>query len=153
MNIFQICIVCVGRILLSSIFLISSILEMMNWASTEQYLSEKMTRWMGSFQMGSSVPEIVSTLLPWISWILLSAIVFKVLGSILLILGWKVRLGSVLLILFLIPTTLIIHDFWSMGAQENAALEMIMFMKNVSILGGLLVVLAFGKGSVASKSH
>jgi putative oxidoreductase len=49
------------------------------------------------------------------------------------------------LIIFLIPTTLIFHDFWT---YEGAAAQNQMqhFMKNLSIMGGLLFVLGTGSG-------
>jgi putative oxidoreductase len=57
-----------------------------------------------------------------------------------LILGYFARFGAFLLLVFLIPTTLIFHS--NFGDQ----IQMIMFMKNVSMFGGLLVLLAVGAG-------
>jgi uncharacterized membrane protein YphA (DoxX/SURF4 family) len=54
-------------------------------------------------------------------------------------LGYFTRFGAVLLLLFLIPTTLIFH-----GADDPG--QKIQFMKNVSMFGGLLVLLSAGAG-------
>ncbi len=151
MNIFQMFSMYLGRLLLSSIFLVSAVQEMLDWASTEQYFLMSMTRWMNSFQGNEVMSSFLSSIFPWMPWLLLAAIVFKLIGSILIILGLNVRLGAVLLILFLIPTTLIVHGFWSLPIEEKS-INMVLFMKNMSILGGLLVVLAMGKGKAVSKS-
>ena len=141
-----------GRICLSSIFLISAVQEMLDWSSTEQYFLTSMTHWMNSFQPGEGFAVFLSNLFPWLPWILLIAVVLKLVGSVLLILGCSVRLAATLLILFLVPTTIIVHGFWHVSPQDRA-LETVMFMKNLSIFGGLLVVLVFGKGSAAAKAH
>jgi putative oxidoreductase len=52
----------------------------------------------------------------------------------------------------LIPTTMVFHHFWELQGADRA-LQMIHFMKNISILGGLLIVLALGKGYKTAKSH
>jgi uncharacterized membrane protein YphA (DoxX/SURF4 family) len=151
MNIFQMFGMYLGRLLLSAIFLISAIQEMLDWASTEQYFLMSMTRWMNSFHANEFMSTLLSNIFPWMPWLLLLAVVFKLVGSVLLVLGLNVRLGALLLILFLVPTTLIVHGFWNLPVQERP-LEMVLFMKNISILGGLLVALAVGSGKAPSKS-
>ena len=55
------------------------------------------------------------------------------------------RWAAFLLLLFIIPVSLVYHNFWTMeGAQ--AAMNKIQFLKNVSIMGGMLLVAAFGPG-------
>lgn len=62
-----------------------------------------------------------------------------------LILGYKTRLAALVLISFLIPTTLISHDFWhTEGVEKN--LQIALFFKNVAIAGGLLYVVGCGAG-------
>ena len=150
MNVVQLCTMYVGRFLLSGIFLISAVHEMLDWGSTEQYFLMSINRWMNTFQSNEFMAPILLSISPWMPWFLLLAIVFKLVGSFLLILGCSVRLGATLLLLFLIPTTLIVHCFWSLPVQDKP-IEMVMFMKNISILGGLLVVLAVGKGKSVFK--
>lgn len=150
MNIFQVVTMYLGRILLSSIFLLTAIQELLDWKSTEQYFLMSVTRWMNGFQAGDFFASLLANLFPWMPWILLAGVVIKIVGSILLILGYNVRLGAVLIILFLIPATWVVHGFW-MIPEADRALEMVMFVKNVSILGGLLVVLSIGKGPSFSK--
>jgi uncharacterized membrane protein YphA (DoxX/SURF4 family) len=77
--------------------------------------------------------------------LVLLAGVTEVLGSILVLLG--VEAGATLLILFLIPTSVIMHNFWDMPpASQQFQAELIHFQKNLAILGGLLLV---GGGAAA----
>ena len=110
----------VGRILLALIFLQSGIGKIENFAGTAQYMA--------------------SQGMPYASFFLVGAIFFELVGSITVILGYFTRLGAVLILIFLIPTTLIFHNIWVDPKM------MIQFMKNVSIFGGFLFVLAAGAG-------
>jgi putative oxidoreductase len=72
--------------------------------------------------------------------------VLCILGSLSIILGYKARIGAAMIIVFLLPVTLVFHHFWTMadpGAREN---EMIEFLKNISMLGGAIVILIHGAG-------
>ena len=53
--------------------------------------------------------------------------------------------GTAAYILFMIPTTLIFHNFWAVDAAQAQA-QTIHFMKNLAIMGGLLYVIALGAG-------
>jgi putative oxidoreductase len=66
-------------------------------------------------------------------------------AGLLLVVGWKARWAAFLIFLFTIPVSLVFHNFWAMeGAQ--AAMNQIQFLKNLSIMGGMLMVAAFGPG-------
>ena len=83
---------------------------------------------------------------------LFSAAAVEILGGLSLVLGYKTRLGAAVLLLFLIPTTLIFHDFWNLEGAAGYT-EHINFMKNLAIFGGLLYVLAHGAGRWALDSR
>jgi len=110
----------IGRILLVLIFLQSGVGKIENFGGTVQY--------MASYGM------------PYTNFFLVGAIFFELVGSATVILGYFARFGALLLLIFLIPTTLIFHSNFADQVQ------MIMFMKNVSMLGGCLIVLASGAG-------
>jgi len=82
---------------------------------------------------------------------LFGAALLELIGGLLLILGYKTRLGATILLLFLIPTTLIFHDFWNIVGDERA-LQQIMFLKNLAIFGGLLYILCDGPGGISIDS-
>src|ERR1700682_5774265 len=59
-------------------------------------------------------------------------------GGLSVLLGYRARLGAWLIILFLVPVTLMMHNFWAVKDPMMAQMQMIMFMKNLSMLGGAL---------------
>jgi putative oxidoreductase len=117
-----------GRLCLSAIFIFAAIHSLLNYDQTVQYMASKgMT----------TIPLLL----------IVGAIV-ELIGGLSLIFGYKIRVGAILLLIFLIPTTLIFHDFWNMeGAVKD--LQIIMFLKNLAIFGGLLYVLCCGSGGCA----
>lgn len=74
------------------------------------------------------------------------------LGAVSIVLGFKARTGAWLIVIFLIPVTLIMHDFWNILNVPEAQMQMSMFMKNVSMLGGALMIAYFGSGPVSIDS-
>jgi uncharacterized membrane protein YphA (DoxX/SURF4 family) len=85
---------------------------------------------------------------PAASLFLTGAIVFEIVGGLSLLLGYKVRFGATLLIVFLIAATLIFH-VPSLGDAAKSQLEMIQVLKNLAILGGLIKFWADGAGYFA----
>ena len=71
--------------------------------------------------------------------------VLAILGGLSILLGYRAKLGACLIVLFLIPATLM-HKFWTVSDPMMAQIQMGMFMKNVSMLGGALLISHFGAG-------
>jgi putative oxidoreductase len=115
----------VGRILLSLIFLLSAAGKFNDWPSTTKMLTDKG--------------------LPAADALLSVAVVLEIVGGASVLLGLYARLGAVALLAFMLPVTFIMHNFWTYEGAENMN-QMINFMKNVSITGGIVLVLAFGAG-------
>jgi len=63
-----------------------------------------------------------------------------------ILLGYRAKLGAWLIVLFLIPVTLMLHKFWTVQDPMMAQIQMVLFMKNVSMLGGALLISQFGAG-------
>ena len=110
----------IGRILLVFIFLQSGIGKIGNFQGTAQYMAK--------FGM------------PYANFFLVGAIFLELVGSIAVILGYGTRFGALLLIIFLIPTTLIFHTHFSDPMQK------IHFVKNVSMFGGMFILFSVGAG-------
>lgn len=109
----------VSKILFIGIFLSSGINKIFNFSGTAQYMA--------------------SAGMPMPSLFLVGAIILLLAGSLSILFNYRQQLGALLLIIFLIPTTLIFHN--NLADQ----MQMIMFMKNVSILGGLIIYAVAGK--------
>ncbi|MFC2049288.1 DoxX family membrane protein, partial [Chlamydiota bacterium] len=75
----------------------------------------------------------------------LAAILFELVGGLLILLGWYTRIGVYILMIFLVVTTLILHGFWGIEGHERA-MQISHFLKNTAIFGGLLLLLSYGPG-------
>ena len=63
--------------------------------------------------------------------------------------GFRARLGAWLLVLFLVPVTLAMHPFWAVTDPMMAQLQQAMFMKNLALTGGALLIAYFGGGPLS----
>lgn len=145
MNVIQSLVAFLGRALLSIIFISAAINKLFDWEATLQYfnhaLSDRLVTSIGSgFMQEVAEWGIANAFL-----LLLAGLLFELIGGVLVFLGIWVRLGAVLLVIFLIPTTLLFHNFWDLQGPDRQ-MQMAHFMKNLSIAGGLLYLLAMGKG-------
>ncbi len=71
------------------------------------------------------------------------------LGALSIILGYKAKIGAWLIILFLIPVTFMMHKFWTISDPMMMQMQMSMFMKNLSMLGGAFFIAYFGSGPLS----
>src|SRR3981189_2784228 len=72
--------------------------------------------------------------------------VLSIAGGLSILLGYRAKLGAWLIVLFLVPVTFMMHKFWLVQDPMMAQIQMILFMKNVSMLGGALLISQFGAG-------
>lgn len=79
------------------------------------------------------------------------AITFLALGGLMILSGYRARLGAFLLLLYWLPITCIVHAFWKHPPGDTHRWEAIKFMQNIAIAGGLLMVMANGTGAWAIK--
>lgn len=115
----------IGRILLSSIFIFSGYGKIGGFQQTVGYMASK----------GLPMTEVLLVL----------TIIIELGGGLMILLGWRARWAALAIFLWLIPVTLIFHNFWAVDASQMQ-MQMIQFMKNVSIAGGMLLVLGLGSG-------
>ena len=116
-----------GRFFLAAIFILSGIHKIASFDATVEY-------------MAATVPKM--TMIPFF---LTCAILIELLGGLFILVGYKARLGALLLFLYLIPVTLLFHNFWDAEGMAKA-MQQINFLKNLAIEGGLLYVIAYGAG-------
>src|SRR5262249_652866 len=69
----------------------------------------------------------------------------EVLGALSLMTGALIRLGALGLILYLIPTTLLFHNFWAFEGDAQQ-MQLANFLKNLGIIAGLLLLVSYGPG-------
>jgi putative oxidoreductase len=67
-------------------------------------------------------------------------------GGLSILLGYRAKLGAWLIVIFLVPVTVMMHNFWAVHDPMMAQVHMAFFMKNVAMLGGALLISQFGAG-------
>ena len=81
--------------------------------------------------------------LPLPSVLAVGTVFFQLLGAVSLLLGFQTKIGSILLIVFLIPASLMFHNPFTDPSQWND------FLKNIGLIGGLLMVIYAGSGALS----
>ena len=114
-----------GRMLLVILFFISGFGKIPGYEGTAAYIASR----------GLPMPQVLAAI----------SILIELGGAIAIAIGWKTRFAAAVLALFMIVITPVFHKFWDIPAEE-AAVQQIHFIKNVSILGGFLLLFAFGPG-------
>lgn len=90
--------------------------------------------------------------LVWQQDLLLSGSIFLLIaGGVFLLLGYRSSLAAVLLLIYWIPLTFIVYSFWSESEVVSQRIQGVMFMKNIAIAGGLLLVIVNGSGRYSLK--
>lgn len=72
--------------------------------------------------------------------------IIALVGGLSILLGYRAQVGAWLIALFLILVTPMMHKFWGVSDPMVAQMQMVMFMKNLSMLGGALLISQFGAG-------
>lgn len=82
--------------------------------------------------------------------LLYGAIFLLILGGLMLLTGYRMRTGAVLLMIYWVPMTFVVHSFWN-DPEEQRRLQSILFTKNLAITGGLLIAATHTSGRFAIK--
>jgi putative oxidoreductase len=68
------------------------------------------------------------------------------LGGVSILVGYRAKIGAWLIVLFLLGVTPMMHNFWAVTDPMMHQIQMIMFFKNMAMLGGALLITQFGSG-------
>jgi len=120
-----------GRILLSSVFILSGIAKITSFSMEEGYAVARHL----------PLPAVAITI----------ALIIEIAGGLSILLGLFARFTSWILFLYLIPTTFLFHNFWAMQGMDRYD-NTIHFEKNLAIMGGLLLLASFGAGACSIDS-
>jgi len=116
--------VLVGRILYSLIFLMS-ITHIFASSTVDQAAKHEVP-----------MPEVLVRI----------AGVLAIVGGLSILFGYKARLGAWCIVLFLVPVTLFMHNFWTIDDPMMRMNQQINFTKNIALLGAALMIAYFGSG-------
>ncbi len=115
-----------GRVLLGLLFVLSGIFKIPGWEPTLGFMNAAGVPLAALFLVGTIALEIV--------------------GGLALMVGYQARVAAAALALFSVVAAVLFHNFWAFSGFEQQA-QMANFLKNFSIAGGLLLVVAFGPGA------
>jgi putative oxidoreductase len=121
----------IARILLAAIFISAGFSKLFGFDGTVAYIASK----------GLPAPVVLAAL----------TTALEILGGIAIVIGYKTRVAGLLLGGFTILAAFIFHNFWAVPADQ-AYIQNIMFMKNLSMAGGLFLLTVFGAGSLSIDS-
>jgi putative oxidoreductase len=78
--------------------------------------------------------------------ILAVAVVLEFGGAAALLLGFRTKLAALALFVLTLAASLALHDFWKIDDAEHSYAQMQLFLRNIAIAGGLLVIFGMGAG-------
>ncbi len=116
----------IGRWLLAALFLPAGIAKMTGFAGTVGYIAS----------VGLPAPTLGAVI----------ALIVEVLGGLALVLGFGTRVAAVVLAIFTLVASFFFHPYWNVEAAQQL-IPFLLFYKNIAVVGGLLILAAFGPGA------
>jgi len=123
----------IGRIFLSAIFIYEAVDSILYFGKTKEVMTEYGLTWNQDF-------------------LLCGAIFLLGMGGLMVLFGYRTTLGCIMLLLYWVPVTLIVHDFWNSDTDLAMRYDSIFFMKDFAIVGGLLMLVGKGSGRYSIRS-
>lgn len=91
---------------------------------------------------------IASGGLPFPTLVAVAVGLFELLGGIALVIGFQARIIGLLMAVFTIGVSVAFHPYWSVPAEQQYITQLL-FMKNMSVAGGMLLLSALGAGPLS----
>ena len=123
---FQSAVALLGRLLIAALFLPQGIAKLTGFAGTVGYVASA----------GLPMPALGATI----------ALSVEILCSVALIAGYGTRIAALVLAIFTLAASYLFHAYWAAPADQ-VFVASLLFYKNIAVIGGLLVVAAFGPGA------
>ena len=121
----------IGRIFLSTIFIFEAIDSSLYFGKTKDKMTDLGLNWNQDL-------------------LLFGAIFLLAMGGLMVLLGYRSTLGAIMLLMYWVPVTFMVHDFWNYRGDEMRA-QSILFRKDIAIIGGLLMLIGKGSGRYSMK--
>jgi len=125
-------VVVLARVLLALMFVLAGLSKFAGLEGTAGYIASK----------GLPLPALLA----------FATATLELLGGLALVVGFKARYAAAALALFTLLASFVFHNFWAMPADQ-AFVNQLMFMKNLAVAGGLLLVVSFGAGPASIDSR
>jgi putative oxidoreductase len=118
----------IARVLLALMFILAGFSKFAGLGGTADYIASK----------GLPMPMVLAV----------ATALLEVLGGLAIIVGFQARLAALALAAFTLLASLLFHNFWAVPADQQM-MQQLMFMKNISVVGGLLLLFGFGPGTLS----
>lgn len=118
----------IGRVLIAAMFVYAGYGKIGGFEGTAGYIASK----------GLPLSQLLAA----------GTIVLEIVAGLMLAVGWKTRWAAFALAAFTIAATLLFHNFWGYPADQFRT-QQLFFLKNMAIVGGLLMIVAFGAGRLS----
>ncbi len=118
----------VGRVLLAAMFVMAGVSKIGGFDGTVAYIATK----------GLPLPMLLAA----------GTVLLEIAGALALIIGWQARWAALALAAFTVIASVIFHAYWAMPTEQQA-MQQLMFMKNMAVAGGMLMVFALGPGRLS----
>lgn len=118
----------IGRVLLALMFLGAGISKFSSLGGTAGYIGSA----------GLPMPMLLA----------IATAALEVVAAVMLIVGWQARWAALALAAFTLLASVLFHNYWAMPAEQQFT-QQLMFMKNLAVSGGLLMVFALGAGALS----
>lgn len=122
----------IGRIFLSTIFIFEAIDSSLYFGKTKLKMTDIGITWNQDL-------------------LLFGAIFLLAMGGLMVLLGYRSTLGAIMLLIYWVPVTFMVHDFWNCPEKVELRNQSILFMNNIAIIGGLLMLVGKGSGRYSIK--
>jgi putative oxidoreductase len=122
-------VVLIARILLALMFILAGLSKFAGLEGTAGYIASK----------GLPLPGVLAFL----------TALLEVVGGLAIVVGFHARIAALALALFTLLASVLFHNFWAMPAEQQM-MQQLMFMKNLSVAGGLLLLFVFGAGGASA---
>jgi putative oxidoreductase len=115
-----------GRLLLALLFLPAGVGKLTGFAGTVGYISS----------VGLPMPQVAAAI----------AVAVEIVGGAALVFGYRTRVAALVLAAFTVVASVLFHAYWALPADQQM-IPQLLFMKNIAVVGGLLILAAFGAGA------
>ena len=117
----------ISRLLISAIFVQGALGKILGWSGQASYMQSH---------------QLPVQLIPAMLGI---ALVIEAGGVLCLLAGWQARAAAFVMFLYLAAVSVLLHNFWTLHGSAAGGAQT-QFLKNVGIMGGLLMIAAYGPG-------
>ncbi|MEI6243314.1 MAG: DoxX family protein [Chlamydiota bacterium] len=131
-----------ARFFVGIVFIFFAVNKIFDWQDTERIFTTAICDWHTYVSYWVTLQDFCSSALSYTPTIAMVCTGLELIGGLMLVFGWQIRLGAFLLVLVFLPTIILFHPFWFLDGTTRE-ISFNLFMRELAILGGLFAFLAY----------